>query len=91
VASVDMRLFLRDWYLSRRIFAQVLRNLIVRLEYCHYFADYSQSFRYLLCDVMQGYFRSCYDVIMLRHIRTPVRTVLASFTAAAAFSLITSI
>jgi hypothetical protein len=71
VASVDVRLFLRDWYLSRRIFVQVLRNLIVRLEYCNQFADFSQSFSDLLCDVMQGYFRSCYDVIMLRHICTP--------------------
>jgi hypothetical protein len=68
-------------------FFQFLRNPIVRLECCLYFADFSQSFSDLSCDVMQGHFRSCYEVMMLRHI---VRTVLASFTAAATFSLITS-
>jgi len=71
VAPVDVRIFLRDWCLNRRIFVQVLRYLIVRLEYCLYFADFSQSFTDLLCDVMQGYFLSCYDVMMLRYICTP--------------------
>jgi len=71
VAPVDVRIFLTDWYLNRRIFVQVLRNLIVRLENCLYFADFSQSFSDLLCDMMQGYFLSCYDFMILRHICTP--------------------
>jgi len=65
VAPVFVRIFLRETYSNRRIFVQVLRNLIVRLEYYVYSADFSQFFTDLLCDVMQGSFRSCYGVMML--------------------------